>query len=203
MLISTSVFFLFRRIIWISLVTASLTAFIYYSFNIYKGWCEEPIVMNFDDKLADIYEIPFPAVSTCNAQKFNCYILSVASTFMNQWLFDFSNFSSNFLFHSQFGSRSVNIIFNLYFIVSICALLLSTVLELPWNSQLVEFIEKNHRIGEFSGRNWSRNWKLNNNLYFSSYFQVTICLNAKFSMLFVDLQSHLNKYRSGEIDDKR
>jgi hypothetical protein len=110
MLILKSVFF-FSRIIWTSLVTASLSAFIYYSFDIYRGWCEEPIVMNFDDKLADIYDIPFPAVSTCNAQKLFQYL-----------------------------------IFN---------------------------------------------------------FQVTICLNAKFSKLFVDLKSHLKKYQSGEIDEER
>ncbi len=68
--------------------------------------------MNFDDKLADIYEIPFPAVSTCNVHKIGIQYL----------------------------------IFN---------------------------------------------------------FQVTICLNAKFSKLFVDLKSHLNKYQSGEIDEER
>jgi hypothetical protein len=29
---------------------------------IYMRWHEEPIVMNLDDKLAEIHEIPFPAV---------------------------------------------------------------------------------------------------------------------------------------------
>jgi hypothetical protein len=50
------------RLIWTALVAASLSAFTYYSFMIYMRWHEEPIVMNLDDKLAEIHEIPFPAV---------------------------------------------------------------------------------------------------------------------------------------------
>jgi hypothetical protein len=55
--------FLVTRFVWTTLVAASLSAFTYYSFSIYTRWLEEPIVMNLDDKLAEIQEIPFPAVS--------------------------------------------------------------------------------------------------------------------------------------------
>jgi hypothetical protein len=58
--------FFFYRVIWTALVTSSLSAFIYYSLKIYKNWHEEPIVMNLDDKLAEIYDIPFPAVRIFN-----------------------------------------------------------------------------------------------------------------------------------------
>jgi hypothetical protein len=57
--------FLVTRFVWTTLVAASLLAFTYYSLSIYTRWLEEPIVMNLDDKLAEIHEIPFPAVIIC------------------------------------------------------------------------------------------------------------------------------------------
>jgi hypothetical protein len=59
---SSIISFSLHRIFWTGLVTASLSAFTHYSFNIYSRWLDEPIVMTFDDKLAEIYDIPFPAV---------------------------------------------------------------------------------------------------------------------------------------------
>jgi hypothetical protein len=50
------------RIFWTMLLGVSFSAFSYYSFSSYARWCEEPIVINLDEKLAKIYEIPFPAV---------------------------------------------------------------------------------------------------------------------------------------------
>jgi hypothetical protein len=55
--------FLTTRMIWAGLVAASLSAFTYYSLSAYTRWHEEPIVINLDDKLAEIHEIPFPAVT--------------------------------------------------------------------------------------------------------------------------------------------
>jgi hypothetical protein len=37
-------------------------SFTYYSFNTYTRWKNYPVVLGFDEKMADISEIPFPAV---------------------------------------------------------------------------------------------------------------------------------------------
>jgi hypothetical protein len=37
-------------------------SFTYYSFNAYIRWKEYPVVLGFDEQMADIFEIPFPAV---------------------------------------------------------------------------------------------------------------------------------------------
>jgi hypothetical protein len=53
---------MFCRLFWVALVTISLTAFSYYSVKTYVRWLENPIVLEIDEKLAEIYEIPFPTV---------------------------------------------------------------------------------------------------------------------------------------------
>jgi hypothetical protein len=37
-------------------------SFTYYSINTYIRWKEYPVVLGFDEQMADISEIPFPAV---------------------------------------------------------------------------------------------------------------------------------------------
>jgi hypothetical protein len=52
----------------VALVTISLTAFSYYSAKTYVRWLENPVVLEMDEKLAEIYEIPFPTVTKFNVR---------------------------------------------------------------------------------------------------------------------------------------
>jgi hypothetical protein len=52
----------------VALVTISLTAFSYYSVKTYVRWLENPIILEMDEKLAEIYEIPFPTVRKSDIQ---------------------------------------------------------------------------------------------------------------------------------------
>ncbi len=61
---------MFCRLFWVALVTISLTAFSYYSVKTYVRWLEYPIVLEMDEKLAEIYEIPFPTVKN-SVYRFN------------------------------------------------------------------------------------------------------------------------------------
>jgi hypothetical protein len=39
-----------------------MVAFSYYSLNTYDQWKAKPVILGFDEQLADIFEIPLPAV---------------------------------------------------------------------------------------------------------------------------------------------
>jgi hypothetical protein len=39
-------------------------SFTYYSFNTYIRWKDLPVVLGFDEQMIDVFEIPFPAVSS-------------------------------------------------------------------------------------------------------------------------------------------
>jgi hypothetical protein len=39
-------------------------SFTYYSFDAYIRWKDYPVVLGFDEQMADIFEIPFPAVNS-------------------------------------------------------------------------------------------------------------------------------------------
>jgi hypothetical protein len=59
----------------VALVTISLSAFSYYSVKIYVRWLENPIVLEMDEKLAEIYEIPFPTVRKSASRRTEKYLV--------------------------------------------------------------------------------------------------------------------------------
>jgi hypothetical protein len=68
----------------VALVTVSLTAFSYYSFKTYMKWYDNPIILEMDEQLTKIYEIPFPAVSR---NLLSCAYHSNSSVFRDAQLF--------------------------------------------------------------------------------------------------------------------
>lgn len=58
-----------ERVFWIIVFVVSMSACIFTVQKTYAKWQSSPIIVTQDEKLTDIYEIPFPAVTICPSAK--------------------------------------------------------------------------------------------------------------------------------------